>query len=88
VVCQIRSRLQKPLSEHTDLRALSVTDGDGAKIENLAQDQIHVGYQHAPEPSEDSLAVVGLSTHRANGRGNWLVLLHSESSAYGQMGTG
>lgn len=40
------------------LLALSVTDADGAKAENLGQDNIHVGYQYEPEPREDSLAVV------------------------------
>ena len=45
------------------LLVLSVTDGDGAKIENLDQGQIHVGYQYAPEPREDSLAVVSDFQH-------------------------
>jgi len=40
------------------LLALSVTDSEGTKVENLTQDQIHVGYQYAPDPHEDSIAVV------------------------------
>lgn len=40
------------------LVALSVTDQDGAMVEQLPVDAIRVGYQEQPEPSEDSLALV------------------------------
>jgi hypothetical protein len=39
------------------LLAVSVTDADGARVE-LTQDQLRVGYQYAPEHSEDSVAVI------------------------------
>jgi hypothetical protein len=45
------------------LLALSVTDQDGAMVEQLPADAIRVGYQEQPEPSEDSLALVS-SFHR------------------------
>lgn len=63
------------------LLVLSVTDGDGAKVENLSQDQIHVGYQYAPEPSEDSLAVVSDFNHIGptfGGTGWYSCILHPQ----------
>jgi hypothetical protein len=40
------------------LLALSVTDQDGAKVEHLDTDNIHVGYQERPDPVEDTLALI------------------------------
>ena len=70
------------------LLALSVTDGDGAKVNDLGQDQIHVGYQYTPEPSEDSTAVVS-DFHRMGrtlgGTGWYSCILHP---TVGHLGTG
>jgi len=46
------------------LLAVAVTDGDGARV-NLNANEIHVGYQHTAEASEDSIAVV--SDFHSNG---------------------
>jgi hypothetical protein len=45
------------------LLALSVTDMDGASVQNLSVEEVRVGYQMRPEPVEDTIATISEFHH-------------------------
>jgi hypothetical protein len=64
------------------LLALSVTDQDGATVDQLPADAIRVGYQQQPEPSEDTLASISNFHHNGptfGGTGWYSCIVNSQS---------